>query len=144
MISQANKWFSQLTDHPDAGKLLLRLTIGILLLFHGVAKIEHGVSWIVGMLQENGLPGFIAYGVYIGEVVVPVLIILGLFTRVAGAISAINLLVATLLVGMGRFFTITQVGAWGLEVEALYFLASLVIMLMGSGRYSITSNEDYR
>lgn len=70
MIAQLNRSFNRLADHQDAGILLLRLTIGILLLFHGVAKIKHGVGWIVQMLQAAGLLGFIAYGVYIGEVVV--------------------------------------------------------------------------
>ncbi|WP_192459222.1 DoxX family protein [Musicola keenii] len=144
MIVKANKFFTGLTHHPDAGKLLLRLTVGILLLFHGVAKIENGVGWIAGMLAKQGLPGFIAYGAYIGEIIAPVLIILGLFTRISAAVVAFNLLIATLLVTLGKFFTITNVGAWGLEGEAFYFLCSLVIMLLGSGRYSVASNDDYR
>ncbi|MDE8756992.1 DoxX family protein [Pectobacterium polaris] len=144
MIAQLNQWFTRLTDHPDAGKLLLRLTVGILLLFHGVAKIEHGVDWIVQILQGVGLPGFIAYGVYIGEVVAPILIILGVFTRVSGLIAALTLVVATLMVGTGKFFVLTKVGAWALELEALYFFAGIIIMLVGSGRYSVASNPAYR
>lgn len=144
MISQLNQWFTRLTDHPDAGKLLLRLTVGILLLFHGVAKIEHGVGWIVQMLQGAGLPGFIAYGVYVGEVVAPILIILGVFTRISGLIAALTLVVATLMVGTGKFFTLTDVGARALELEALYFFAGIIIMLVGSGRYSVASNPAYR
>lgn len=144
MISQLNQWFTRLTDHPDAGKLLLRLTVGILLLFHGVAKIEHGVGWIVQMLQGAGLLCFIAYGVYVGEVVAPILIILGVFTRISGLIAALTLVVATLMVGMGKFFTLTDVGARALELEALYFFAGIIIMLVGSGRYSVASNPAYR
>ncbi|MBG6248649.1 MULTISPECIES: DoxX family protein [Symbiopectobacterium] len=144
MIAQLNRSFNRLADHQDAGILLLRLTIGILLLFHGVAKIEHGVGWIVQMLQAAGLPGFIAYGVYIGEVVAPILIILGVFTRISGLIAAFTLVVATLMVGIGNFFTLTKVGAWALEVEALYFFGGLIITLVGSGRYSVVSNPDYR
>lgn len=70
------------------------------------------------MLVAQGLPGFIAYGVFVGEIITPVLIIIGLFTRQAAFIYAFNILVATLLVGMGKFFTLTNVGAWGLESEA--------------------------
>lgn len=144
MIAQLNRSFNRLADHKDAGILLLRLTIGILLLFHGIAKVQHGVGWIVQSLQGSGLPGFIAYGVYIGEVVAPILIILGVFTRISGLIAAFTLVVATLMVGLGKFFTLTNVGAWALEVEALYFFGGLVITLIGSGRYSIASNPDYR
>lgn len=144
MLATANRAFTRLTDHPDAGKLLLRVTFAILMLFHGVAKVEHGIGWISGMLQAQGVPGFVAYGVFIGEIVAPILILLGIFTRPAGFVYAINLLVATLLVGMGKFYTITQVGAWALETEALYFFGGLTIMLLGSGRYSVMKNESYR
>jgi putative oxidoreductase len=53
------------------GKLLLRLAVGGLMLFHGLHKLFGGVGFISGMLVEKGLPGFIAYGVLIGEVVAP-------------------------------------------------------------------------
>lgn len=144
MLATLNLWFTRLTDHPNGGKLLLRLTFGVLMLFHGVAKIQHGTSWIAASLQAQGIPGFVAYGVYIGEIVTPILIILGLFTRPAAFIYAVNLLVAVLMVGTGKFFTLTQVGAWGLENEAMYFLGGIAIMLLGSGRYSVTKNEAYR
>jgi len=143
MLANANQGFTRLTQHPDGGKLLLRLTVGILLLFHGIAKVQHGIGWIEGLLQSKGIPGFVAYGAYIGEVLMPILVILGIFTRPAALIIAINLVVATLLVGTGNFFNITQVGAWALEIEAFYFLTSLVIMLLGSGRYSLVK-EPYR
>lgn len=137
MTTQLNAAFTRFTDHPDAGRLLLRLTFGILMLFHGYAKATHGVDWIVGMLEEKGLPGFIAYGVFVGEVVAPILIILGLFTRPAALVYAFNLLVATLLVHTGDFFTLTDVGAWSIETEALYFFGGLSIMLLGAGRYAL-------
>ena len=144
MLERINVIFTRLTDHHDTGLLLLRLTFGILMLFHGVAKIEHGVNWIVSILQAVGLPGFIAYGVYIGEVVAPVLIILGIFTRPAALIYALTLLVATLLVGTGKLFTLTEVGAWGLENEMLYFMGGIVIMLLGAGRYSVSTRTSMR
>lgn len=121
MPERINMFFTRLTDYPDTGLLLLRLTFGILMLFHGVAKIEHGVNWIISMLQDAGLPDLLPM-VYIGEIVAPVLIILGIFTRPAALIYALTLIVATLLVGTGKFFTLTEVGAWGLENEMLYFM----------------------
>ncbi|HGC5373756.1 TPA: DoxX family protein [Escherichia coli] len=144
MPARINMFFTRLTDYPDTGLLLLRLTFGILMLFHGVAKIEHGVNWIISMLQDAGLPGFIAYGVYIGEIVAPVLIILGIFTRPAALIYALTLIVATLLVGTGKFFTLTEVGAWGLENEMLYFMEGIAIMLLGPGQYSVLTRTSLR
>ena len=144
MLAKLNASFTRAMDHQDFGKLLLRLTFGILILFHGVAKIENGVGWIANMLVAAGLPGFIAYGAYIGEVIAPVLIILGIFTRPAALVMAFNILVAVFLVVAGKFFTVTDVGAWGLEGEALYFFGGLVIMFLGSGRYSVMKNPALR
>ena len=141
MVARFNAVFTQWTQHPDFGRLLLRLTFGILMLFHGIAKASHGVAWIESILGDKGLPSFIAYGVFIGEIVAPILIIIGLFTRPAALIYAFNLLVATLLVGLGRFFTLTEVGAWGLESEALYFFGGLSIMFLGAGRYAVAANS---
>ncbi|EIY5154407.1 DoxX family protein [Klebsiella pneumoniae subsp. pneumoniae] len=142
MLNRFNSLFSQYTNHPDFGKLLLRLTFGILVIFHGVAKMNHGIGWISGLLEARGLPGFIAYGVFLGEIVAPLCIILGWFTRPAAFIYSFNILVATLLVGMGKFFIITKVGAWGLENEALYFMGGLCIMFLGAGKYCLSARYE--
>lgn len=143
MLAKLNQSFTRLTDHQDGGKLLLRVVFSVLMIFHGVAKIEHGVGWIGDMLVGQGLPYFIAYGVFIGEIVAPILIILGIFTRPAALIVAFTLLVATLMVGTAKMYTLTKVGAWGLETEALYFFGAIVTMMLGSGRYSVVG-PDYR
>ena len=61
----------------DLGKLLLRVTVGGLMLFHGLFKLTHGIDFISGMLHDIGAPVGLAYGVYMGEVIRPVLMILG-------------------------------------------------------------------
>jgi len=138
MLNKLNDIFTSYTNHPDFGKLLLRLTFGILMLFHGVAKVNHGVDWIYNLLEAKGLPGFIAYGAFVGEIIAPIFIIIGYFTRPAAMVYAFNILVATLLVGIGKFFTLTPVGAWGLEIEAIYILAGFCIMFLGAGKYSLS------
>lgn len=144
MLINLNTSFTNLVNQQDVGKLVLRLTFGVLLLFHGVAKIEHGIDWIIVSLQEIGLPSFIAYGVYVGEIVAPILMILGIFTRPAALIYALTLLVAFLMVGTDKVFTLTEVGAWGIENELLYFMGGIIIMLLGSGRFSLSRNIHYR
>jgi len=140
MFSAINNAFTRIFDHPDLGKLLLRLTFGILLLFHGEAKIQNGVGWIANMLAAHGLPGFIAWGAWIGEIVAPVMVIIGLMTRPAAFIIAVNMVVATLLVKTGAFWSRTDVGAWALETEALFFFGSVIIMLLGAGKYTLIRN----
>ena len=125
--------------NADIGKLLLRLTTGILILFHGVSKIIHpdNVAWIGQMLGNNGLPSFLAYGVYVGEVVAPILIILGLFTRVGGLLVAINMIVALLLVHTHEILTLGDHGQWIIELQMFYLMSGLAILFLGSGKYAV-------
>lgn len=142
MFTAINNGFSRLSDHPDLGKLVLRVSLGALLLFHGVFKVQHGVGWIARLLHAHGIPGFVAYGAYLGEVVAPLMIIIGLMTRPAAFVIAVNLAVATLLVKTGAVWDRTGVGAWALEGEALYFFGALAVMFLGAGRFTMISNSN--
>src|SRR5918999_2784611 len=75
----------------DFGKLVLRLTLGILVLLHGIAKLRGGVGFLTPMVTGLGLPPWFAYGVYVGEIVAPIMVILGLFTRVGAFIIFVNM-----------------------------------------------------
>jgi putative oxidoreductase len=121
----------------DIGKLVLRLTTAGLILFHGISKIIHGVAFIEEPLVALHLPAILAYGVFVGEVVAPVFLITGLWTRVAALVIAFNLIVAIALDAYRFAFVIQQGGAWGLEAEAFFFLTALVVFLIGPGRYRI-------
>src|SRR5258708_2943269 len=85
----------------DAGKLVLRLSLGGMMLFHGIAKMMFGIDPIMNMVVAAGLPQFVAYGVYVGEVLGPVMLIVGLYTRFAAMAVAIDMIVATVMVHMG-------------------------------------------
>jgi putative oxidoreductase len=121
----------------DRGKLVLRVVLAILLLFHGVSKLIGGIGFITGMLTKAGLPGALGYLVYIGEVVAPLLILLGIFTRAAALLVIINMIVALLLVHTSQFFTINETGGWALELQGMYLGAAVAVALLGAGRYSI-------
>ena len=121
----------------DAGKLVLRVAIGLLVLLHGIFKITHGVGFIGGMVDKAGLPGFLAYGVNIGEVVAPLMMLLGVGARAGAAIVVANMLVALGLVHMGDLFVITKQGGWALELQGLYLFGALAVALLGAGRYSV-------
>ncbi|MGN6707119.1 MAG: DoxX family protein [Rhodanobacter sp.] len=121
----------------DLGKLLLRVVLGVLILFHGVSKLIHGPGYILGVVTGAGLPSFIAYGVYVGEVVAPLMLLLGYWTRVGGLIVVINMLVAIGLVHMGQLATLAGTGGWALELQGMFLGTALAIMLLGAGRYSL-------
>lgn len=127
--------------NESIGKLVLRVGIGATMLFHGIAKATHGVGFIEGMLVAKGLPAFLAYGVYVGEIIAPLMLIVGFQTRIAGLIVAFNMFVAILLVHTKDIFTITEHGAWGIELPMLYLVGGLAVALIGAGRYSFDAKR---
>ncbi len=121
----------------DIAKLILRITIGGLMLFHGIDKAIHGVNFIEGMLSAHELPAVVTYGVYIGEIVAPLMLIFGLLTTLGAIIIIVNMVMAILLVYSDALFSVTEHGAWSIEVPMLYLMSAVVIILLGPGRYSV-------
>ena len=124
------------TRLDDLGRLILRLAVGVLLLMHGVSKFRSGNGFVEQMVSQNGLPPFVAYGSYVGEIVAPILVIVGLFVRPAGLIIAFDLLAAIFLARRADVGTITQSGAWAIELEMLFLLGGLAIACLGAGRFA--------
>lgn len=128
---------ASVSSYDDLGKLLLRVVLALLLLFHGLSKLSGGVGFITDMLGKMGLPGAIGYLVYVGEVIAPLLILFGVWTRAAALVIAGNMIVAVLLVHTAEFFTLSKTGGWALELQGMFFFAALAVALLGAGRYSL-------
>jgi putative oxidoreductase len=124
-------------NSEDTGKLILRVSLGVMILLHGIAKIMGGVDGIVGMVGKAGLPGAFGYLVYVGEVLAPLLLIVGLWTRLAALIVAINMVVAIVLVHMSDLFTLTKQGGWALELQGMFLFTAIAVALLGAGRFSV-------
>jgi putative oxidoreductase len=132
----------QREEHPmrsseDLGKLLLRVALGVLILFHGVHKLLYGPGAAVGAIMAAGLPGWMGYAVFLGEVVAPILLLIGLWTRLAAVVVAINMLTAIALVHMGQLGSLGGGGGWALELQGMYLATALAIALLGAGRFSL-------
>ena len=125
-------------NQPDLAKLLLRLSVGGLMMFHGVHKLIYGIGAVKAMTLRAGLPEFFAYGVYVGELIAPLFIILGLYARVAAGILGVNMLVAIYL-AYGFSFALTQHGGLAMELPLLYLIMSVLIILFGSGKYAVNA-----
>lgn len=121
----------------DIGKLVLRLALGILILLHGIAKLMNGIAPIEGMVTAIGLPGFVAYGVYAGEVLGPLLLIVGFHARIGAVLIAGNMLFAFALAHMHELGNLTGSGGWALELQGMFLFSALALALTGPGRISV-------
>lgn len=126
-------------ENADLGKLIVRLTLGGLLLFHGIAKLFHGVGFIESQLASHGLPTVLAYGVFIGELLAPLMIILGYQTRIGALIVVINMIVAIALVHTHELMALSQSGGWALELQGFFLFIALALVFLGPGRYKLHS-----
>jgi putative oxidoreductase len=120
----------------DYGKLLLRLAVGGLMLFHGIHKVRQGVDWMFPLLEAKGLPALMAYGAYAGEVVAPLFILAGLLTRLSSLAVAGTMVMAVFLALANQVFALNQFGGWAIELNAFFFLGALALALLGAGKLS--------
>jgi putative oxidoreductase len=118
----------------DLGKLLLRVTLGALMLLHGIAKMQNGIDPIIDAVAKTGLPPILAYGVFVGEVLAPLLLIAGVWTRTAALLVVVNMAVAIALMHAGDIATLSRSGGWAIELQALFLALALAVALLGPGR----------
>ena len=121
----------------DIGKLILRVSLGVLVLLHGIGKLISGPDFVLKIVGAAGLPMAFGYLVYLGEVIAPVLLIVGLWSRLAALIVAASVAVAVVLVMPGQIFALADTGGWAIELEGIYVFAAIAVALLGAGRYSI-------
>jgi putative oxidoreductase len=125
----------------DTARLLLRLALGILIGLHGIGKLQSGPGMILDLVAKSGLPSALGYLVYVGEIIAPVLLIIGLWTRAAALVIAINMVVAILLVHTGQLLQLSKNGGYALELQTIYLVVALAIALLGAGRFSLGGRD---
>lgn len=128
--------------NTDIGLFILRLAIGILMLLHGIAKFK-GLGFIEQSLMAKGLPAFLAYGVYITEIVAPIMLIVGYRTRLAAAVYILGVLTAIFLVHAADIFTLNQFGGWGIELLGLYLFGGLTLFFTGGGKIALSHKSKW-
>jgi putative oxidoreductase len=122
----------------NIGKLLLRLMLGGMLLFHGIDKALHGIAFLKGIMHVHGLPEALAYGVFVGEILAPIFLIIGWQSRVWAGVIVVNMAFAVYLTQWSAMLKLGEHGAWAVETPMFYLLSALVVMFLGSGKYAIS------
>ncbi len=129
----------EILDYPNFGRFVLRASFGTMFLLHGLNKIRMGVGEIQQALALYGIPEFFAYLVFLSQIVVPILIIIGVFTRLSSFFGAFTCALAMYHVGV--FFQIDEItGVWILEPFGVYFFAFASLMFLGSGKFALRAD----
>lgn len=123
-------------NKEEIAKLLLRLSLSLLMLFHGFHKVIHGIGGVKTALKSNGIPEVLAYGIYIGEVVAPIMLLIGYYSRYAAGVIALTMLSAIYLVYFNSLLVLGKHGAPVYELPLLFFVMAVVSALIGPGKYS--------
>lgn len=133
-----------LATTDDFIPLIARLVLGLVILPHGLQKAfgffgGYGFEGTVGYLTSTGIPLAFAVLAITAEVAGSLGLIVGLFGRVASFGVASVMIVAALMVHRGHFFmnwTGSQ-GGEGFEYHLLALALASVVMIRGSGRFSL-------
>jgi putative oxidoreductase len=133
-VNKHNFW-----TNTDIGLLIMRLALGGIIFFHGFHKISHGVVNQAQLLSSNGIPGPFIYFVYLSEVVAPILIVLGVLTR----ISNLTIIATMIVVFYVLPFPVglDQHGAMNIESQLYFLLLPIALFFTGPGRYRLWKND---
>ncbi|TJY35982.1 DoxX family protein [Pontimicrobium aquaticum] len=125
------------------GLFILRVSIALTMLVYGITKLIFGIDFITGLLNQYGLPSFIAYGVFIGEILAPILIIIGYRTKLVGLVFAINCFVAILMVQLPNLFKLNESGGWAIGLIFIYMMFGIALFFTGAGKYALSTKNKW-
>ncbi|MDR0269671.1 MAG: DoxX family protein [Paenibacillus sp.] len=115
---------------------LLRVVLGVIFLVHGINKFQMGLGNVEAWFSSMDIPGFMAYVAAIIEVVGGVMLIIGLFTRVAAALFAIMMVGAIVTVKLSAGL-LGNDQMPGYELELSLMLLSVYLLAAGPASLSI-------
>jgi len=121
----------------DTAKLVLRVTVGALILLHTWAVIN-GEQAIRDTLMRWGLPVGLAWSAVLFEGIAPIMVILGIYARVGAWMMTFWMVMAFLLahIDTGHIFQLAENGVgWRVEGPIFFLACSFCVALLGAGRY---------
>jgi putative oxidoreductase len=114
--------------------LLLRLALGIIFIFHGYPKLFTHTRETMQMFEHLGFPRYFAYVAGTFEFFGGIMLILGLFTRIAGFLLAAEMAIALWRVHLPQG-PITMVKNY--EFPLMLSVAAFTLATVGAGLISL-------
>lgn len=109
----------------------LRSAIGVIFIVHGIGKFNPG---FVNFLSSIGIPPEMQIPIALAELVPGILLVFGVLSRLSASLLCIIMLGAIFHVKGAQNLT----GDGGVELELILLASSLVIMIAGPGRISLS------
>jgi putative oxidoreductase len=109
----------------------LRSAIGVIFIVHGIGKFNPGFT---NFLSNMGLPAEMQIPIALAELVPGILLIVGIFSRLSASLLSIIMLGAIFHVKGAQSLT----GDGGIEIDLILLASSIVIMIAGPGRISLS------
>ena len=109
----------------------LRSAIGVIFIVHGIGKFNPGFT---NFLSNMGLPPEMQIPIALAELVPGILLIIGVFSRLSASLLSIIMLGAIFHVKGAQSLT----GDGGIEIDLILLASSIVIMIAGPGRISLS------
>ena len=129
------KWFAtkSQTAQVDFVLLLVRLVTGYAMMLHGWGKIQAPFNW----MPDSGVPGIFQALAALSEFGGGLALIFGLVTPLASLGLLITMSVAAFFHAVVRGDPFVGTGGPSFEPATLYILITLILIVMGPGRFSL-------
>ncbi len=125
---------SKICCNKDLALVLIRIALGSVFIVHGAQKLM-ALGATVNGFSMMGVPAILTYLVVAIELIGGIMVLLGVYARIAGVLIACVMIGAVILVKWNMGF----LGGW--EFDLVLFLNALAIAIVGSGSYSVCKKD---
>jgi len=125
-----------MTQKNEVGALILRVTLGILLFIHGLVKFQGGIENTVGWFESINIPGFMAYGVALFEIIGGIALIIGFATRLV-SVLAVLLMVGAIITAKLPVGLLGNGQMAGYELDLAFLAIAVYLAINGSKLLSL-------
>ena len=124
---------AQLLQYNDVGLLLLRITIAVIFIYHGLPKLSKAKA----MSAMMGMPAGMIFMLGVVEILASLGIAFGVFTQVSALLLAIVMVgaIGTKIMKWNVPFAAMDKTGW--EFDLILLFASIAILLGGGGSIGI-------